>query len=151
MTRIGSLVGIMIALGLVASEPAWNLLMGMGPVSGAAAAAGDPETIRKRFETFASGWMEKLRERQRFNLSKAKWRPSGAGVEAVYIGYDTANFRILPLSNVETNPIGKLVYLELTMRLVGATEEAARALQPEIVDRVEVTELFRYDGEKWVY
>ncbi len=147
MRRIASLVAIIIALGLVASEPIHEWTVG----DAEAAAAEDRQTIRKKFETFASSWMEKLRERERFNVSKVKWRPVDGGVEAVYIGYDTANVRILPLSNVETNPIGKLVYLELKLRLVGGDEDAARARQPEIVERVEVTELFRYDRGKWVY
>ncbi|MDG2303787.1 MAG: hypothetical protein P8R42_03870 [Candidatus Binatia bacterium] len=144
---IGSLVAIMIALGVVATEPLVDRVVTVGE----ALAAEDPETIRKKFETFASGWMEKLRERQRFNQGKAKWSPAGGGVQTIFIGYDTANYRILPLSNVETHPIGKLVYLELKLRLVGETEDAARARQPEIIERVEVTELFRYAGGKWVY
>lgn len=122
-----------------------------GSLGGLAVAAEDPATIRKKFEAFATTWMDKLRERQRFNQSKVQWQPSGAGVEAIFIGYDTENFRILPLSNVETHPIGKLVYLELKLRLAGANEEAARAQPPQIVERVEVTELFRYHGGKWVY
>lgn len=114
-------------------------------------AAEDAEAIRKKFEVFAASWMEKLRERERFNASKAKWKPAAGGVEAVYIGYDTAGVRILPLSNVDTNPIGKLVYLELKLRLAGSDEASARAGQPQIIERVEVTELFRYHRGKWVY
>lgn len=152
MRRIASLVAIIIATGLIATEPT-VLRLGFleSAAVGEALAADDPEVIRKKFEAFASTWMDKLRERERFNASKVKWQPSGSGVEAIYIGYDTANYRILPLSNVETHPIGKLVYLELKLRLTGATEDAARARQPEIVERVEVTELFRYAGGKWVY
>ena len=73
---IGSLVAIMIALGVVATEPLVDRVVTVGE----ALAAEDPETIRKKFETFASGWMEKLRERQRFNQGKAKWSPAGGGV-----------------------------------------------------------------------
>ncbi len=151
MRRIGSLVAITIALGMFLPEPAWHRTAAVLPTVASAAAADDPEIVRKKFEVFAAGWMEKLRERQRFNASKVKWRSVESGVEAIYIGYDTENFRILPLSNVETHPIGKLVYLELKLRLVGDSEEAARAGQPQIVERVEVTELFRYAKGKWVY
>lgn len=156
MRRIASLTAIIIATGGIALEPelaprlAREILPG-AEMSGSAVAAEDPAVIRQKFEAFASSWMDKLRERERFNQGKVKWKPSGAGVEAVYVGYDTANYRLLPISNIETMPIGKIVYLELTLRLAGETEEAARAGRPQIIDRVEVTELFRYAGGKWVY
>jgi len=155
MRRIAILVAFCMAVGLAAAEPAVEraarVLGAGGPALGSAFAAEDADTVRKKFETFASGWMEKLRERERFNASKAKWQPAGSGVQAVYIGYDTANYRILPLSGLDSTPVGKLVYLELKLRLTGESEAAARARQPEIIERVEVTELFRYDRGKWVY
>jgi len=147
MRRVGSLVVVVGVLGMVVAAPAPPEF---GPV-GVAGAAEAPGEVRKKFEIFAGEWMEKLRERERFNLTKIKWHPVGSGVEGVYVGYDTVNYRILPLSNVEKMPIGKLVYLELKLRLVGESEDAARGRKPEIVERVEVTELFRYDRGKWVY
>lgn len=152
MTRIASVFAIIIASGSIALEPeVAPRMMAEGFAPGSAEAAEDPAVVRKKFEDFVSGWMDRLRERERFNASKVKWKPAGAGVEAVYVGYDTANFRILPISNMETTPIGKIVYLELTLRLAGEDETAARTGQPQIIDRVEVTELFRYSDGKWVY
>lgn len=150
----GSVVAIIAVLGVVGAGqlPAtWSPIGDAITPVGVARAAEDPEAVRKKFEVFVSDWMEKLRERERFNVTKIKWRPVGGGVEGVYIGYDTANYRILPISNAETMPIGKIVYLELKLRLSGESEDAARSQQPEIVERVEVTELFRYDSGKWVY
>ncbi len=151
MRRIGILGAIIIvAATSLVLDPVRSGSLRVGE-AGSAIAAEDPETIRRKFEAFAMSWMGKLRERQRFNQSKVKWRPSGSGVEAIFIGYDTENYRVLPLSNVETHPIGKLVYLELKLRWAGGSAEEAQAQAPQIVERVEVTELFRYDGNKWIY
>ncbi len=41
--------------------------------------------------------------------------------------------------------------MELKMRLAGSSQVDALAQKPEIVERTEVTELFRYDRGSWVY
>ena len=130
---------------LVPGAPAGLSLGGFAQASEKRAA------LRQKFEVFAEGWMAKLRERERFNVTRIEWRRSSSGVEGTYVGYDTANYRVLPLSNVEEVPIGKLVYLELKFRLVGDDEDGARGAKPQLVERVEVTELFRYHRGKWVY
>ena len=149
---IGSGVRGVVAAAVVAGLlPIAMVTEGGGLGGGVAVAAESPDAVQAKFEAFAAEWMEKLRERERFNAKNVKWRPAGEGVEGLYVGYDTANYRLLPLSNVETMPIGKIVYLELKLRLAGGSEDDARAGRPQIVERVEVTELFRYHGGKWVY
>ena len=116
-----------------------------------ASAAESPEEVRRKFDVFVAGWMDKLRERERYNVQKIQWHPTGSGVEGIYVGYDTANYRILPVSHLETTPIGKLVYMELKLRRAGATQDEALAGEPQVIERVEVTEIFRYSGGEWVY
>lgn len=117
----------------------------------AAAAAEAPEEVRRKFDVFVADWMEKLRERERHNVGKIQWSAGGSGVEGVYVGYDTRNYRILPVSNLETTPIGKLVYMELKLRRAGSTQDDALAKEPQVIERVEVTEIFRYHRGEWVY
>jgi hypothetical protein len=116
-----------------------------------AAAAEAPEEVRRKFDVFVASWMEKLRERERHNVKKIAWHPGGSGVEGIYVGYDTTNYQILPVSNLETTPIGKLVYMELKLRRAGSTQDEALSREPQIIERVQVTEIFRYHRGEWVY
>jgi hypothetical protein len=110
-----------------------------------------PEEIKTKFKTFCDGWMEKLRERERNNIAHIEWKPGGGGVVGEYVGYDTQNFTVGDITNAETKPIGRVIYMELKMRLSGSSQVDALAQKPEIVERTEVTELFRYDRGNWVY
>jgi hypothetical protein len=120
-------------------------------------AVGEPpvdeaEHMKQTFADFCAGWIEKLRERERYNLSKITWEtaPDG-GVFGEYVGYDTVNPGPQTVGNVDTTPIGKLVYMEFRLRRSGKSREEALAGEPEVVDRIEVTEIFRFDRDAWVY
>lgn len=104
-----------------------------------------------RFTEFCAGWVDKLRERERYNLDKVKWEPAGDGVVAEYVGYDTKNVGPRTVEHLDATPIGKLVYLELKLRRAGKSKEEALAREPEIVERTEVLEIFRYERGSWVY
>ena len=110
-----------------------------------------PEEIKTKFKTFCDGWMEKLRERERNNVAHIEWKPGGTCVVGEYVGYDTQNFTVGDITNADTKPIGRVIYMELKMRLSGSSQVDALAQKPEIVERTEVTELFRYDRGNWVY
>ena len=110
-----------------------------------------PEEIKTKFKTFCDGWMEKLRERERNNVAHIEWKTGGGGVVGEYVGYDTQNFTVGDITNADTKPIGRVIYMELKMRLSGSSQVDALAQKPEIVERTEVTELFRYDRGNWVY
>jgi hypothetical protein len=109
------------------------------------------EEVRGTFKTFCDGWVQKLRERERHNISKIKWQPSANGVVGEYVGYDTDHFRVLDIINIDTVPIGKVMYMELKLRLSGPSEVEALAQKPQIVEQTEVTELFRFERGAWVY
>lgn len=118
--------------------------------------AAELEDAKKTFGDFCASWVDKLRERERYNQTKIQWEPSPeGGVVGEYVGYDTKN--VGPTSGTETvehvdaTPIGKLVYLELKLRRAGKSKEEALTHEPEIVEKTEVTEIFRFDRGSWVY
>ena len=141
MKRILSALTVVSAL-LASPLPLWA-----AEAKGAASQA----EVQQKFEAFAADWMSKLRERQRFNVENVAWQPAAEGVEAVFVGYDTTNYQMLPLTNLDSTPIGKLVYMELKLRVAGPSKTEALAREPQIIERVEVTELFRFSRGKWVY
>jgi hypothetical protein len=118
--------------------------------SGAAAKSNDADAAKK-FETFCGSWLNKLRERERFNKTKIAWQKQASGVVGEYVGYDTETYRMMPPADVKQIPVGRLVYMELRLRVAGESEAAALKQKPEIIERTEVTELFRYDRGNWVY
>ncbi|HEY8517852.1 MAG TPA: hypothetical protein VIS07_20265 [Candidatus Binatia bacterium] len=117
----------------------------------ASAVKASPEELQAEFKRFCDSWMEKLRERERHNIANIEWKPNGTGVVGEYIGYDTTNVQIPEITNADTTPIGRVIYHELKLRLSGASQVDALAQQPEIIERTEVTELFRYERGNWVY
>jgi hypothetical protein len=123
--------------------------------SGAAEGAGDKlERMKSTFADFCEDWVDKLRERERWNVSNIKWETSPDGaVVGEYVGYDTSNIgpQAQTVGNVDKTPIGKLVYLELRLRRTGSSKEEALGKEPEIVERTEVTEIFRFDRGHWIY
>jgi hypothetical protein len=110
------------------------------------------EELKTKFKTFIDTWMEKLEARERHNIAHIEWKPGERGVVGEYVGYDTTTFEVADIRNADSSsPIGRVVYMELKLRLSGASEVDALAQTPEIVERTEVTELFRYERGSWVY
>ncbi len=104
------------------------------------------------FPAFCGQWMRKLSERERANLANAKEARVSGRVVLEYTGY--ANEPLSCNSRVKQpgRPgVGVLVYHELHYRRSGATNAEARANDPEVVEKIEVTEVFRYDGSRWSY
>ena len=110
-----------------------------------------PEELKSKFQTFCDGWMSKLKERERNNIAHIEWKPGERGVVGEYVGYDTTNITIPDITNPDKQPVGRVVYMELKLRLSGTTDVDALAQKPEIVERTEVTELFRFEHGNWVY
>jgi len=110
------------------------------------------EDLSHKFETFCSTWMDKLREREKYNLAHIQWQPDAGGVVGEYVGYETDQpEHTVSHTEKKSVPIGKLIYREVKLKLSGKSEAEALANKPEIVERTEVTELFRYDHGVWVY
>jgi len=105
------------------------------------------------FDRFCRSWMGKLSVRHEHNAKKIAYRKNKGRVVGEYVGYSKTPARCsVKKTGVPANPfVGKLVYYEVRYRKAGKTREAARASRPRALERVEVLELFRFDGKRWVY
>jgi len=104
------------------------------------------------FDGFCREWMQKLEARERANLASAKFSVLGAEFVAEYTGYAKEWVRCESRVKKAGKPgVGVLVYYEIRYRRAGADPGTARAAEPSIVERLEVTEVFRYDGRRWAY
>lgn len=142
-----------VGLGLVlgASTPAAAKKDKAQAKAKAASVQATPEELKTKFQTFCDGWMGKLRERERNNIAHIDWKRDTSGVVGEYVGYDTTNITIPDITNPDKQPIARVVYMELKLRVSGTSDVDALAKKPEIVERTEVTELFRFDHGDWVY
>ena len=125
---------------------ATTLLGAPGPV-GTAHAAGDAG-----FTHFCGEWLSKLQARERQNLQKAEPRRRESEVILEYVGY-ARSFLLCDArpAGQNGNWLGRLAYQELLYRRSGNSRQAALANKPQVVQRVKVTEIFRYDGSRWRY
>ncbi len=105
------------------------------------------------FGSFCQTWMGKLQKRERDNIARMKIRRAAEGVVGEYTGYARKPTRCKPTSKVVPGKpaVGTLVYHEIRYAKRGADQKAARAATPRAVNTVEVMEIFRYDGKRWIY
>lgn len=105
------------------------------------------------FNKFCKVWMGKLAARERNNLKGAPARKNGGNFVVEYTSYAQKHRRCeAKATGVASNPyIGKLVYTERAVRREGSTKSQARSGSIRVMSEVEVMEIFRYDGKKWVY
>lgn len=130
------------------SSPLWvALALCVAPI-----AAPQPARADDGFARFCSEWMGKLAKRERDNLQTAQARPDVTGVVLEYVGYATEPLRCNARIPQPGKPgVGILVYLERRYRRAGADLAKARSSEPAVLSQVEVTELFRFDGKRWIY
>ena len=144
-TLVGVLFGI-VSIGCTpAARPTPPVLSSAPPVL-----ANPAQTA---FTSFCVSWMEKLKTREKRNRAGVALKPNGSGVYGDYVGYSKrpSKCAIKP-TGVDSNPyIGKLEYLEKTYRVQGASSRAAQKSSPEVMAEIEVLEIFRYDGSRWVH
>ena len=110
-----------------------------------------PSARAESFDSFCAEWMNKLAQREQTNMSKVQYMPGGSGVEGKYTGYDRVPVRCQTRAKPGAPGVGTLVYNEVHYVKSGSTVEHAKASQPQVVEKVEVMEIFRFDGEKWKY
>lgn len=93
-----------------------------------------------------------LEQRERNNKQKIAWRSQGNEVEGEFVGYTKDYKCVLSELKPDTKvPVGTIKYLELKYRHKGASTSQALANRPKIIEATEVTEIFRYSKNKWVY
>jgi hypothetical protein len=103
------------------------------------------------FDSFCAEWMGKLALREQQNLQKMQYTPQGGRVVGSYKGYDKIPIRCQSRAKAGAPGVGTLVYNEVHYEKVGPTVEGAKTSQPMVVEKVEVMEIFRFDGQKWKY
>jgi len=103
------------------------------------------------FDSFCAEWMNKLRVREHDNVSNVKYTQQGSRVVGTYTGYETVPLRCQSKAKPGAPGVGTLVYNELHYRKSGDSVEAAKKSSPEVVEKVEVMEIFRFDGSAWKY
>jgi hypothetical protein len=108
------------------------------------------EDVRE-FRIFCDSWMQKLRERETYNVANIKWEKSAdGGVTGQYVSYGTER-TCIAREEPGKDPIGKITYREILYRRQGATQAAAMAGASTIVEQTDVTEIFRYAKGRWLY
>lgn len=117
-------------------------------VKDAIAAAQGPEV--RGFREFCDSWMQKLRDREAYNISHLDWQKNATGVSGQYTAYGT-DCTCIAREEPGKDPIGKITYREVIYRREGATPEAALAGPSTIVEQSDVTEIFRWAKGRWQY
>lgn len=103
------------------------------------------------FDNFCAEWMGKLAQREQQNAAKAVYSPQGGRVVGTYTGYDKTPLKCQSRAKPGAPGVGTLVYNELHLRKQGDSVESAKKSSPEVVEKVEVMEIFRFDGAAWKY
>ena len=128
-----------------------SLVLGLALTLGAAASAGPPAKLQpsepgwnraeRSFERFATSWMKKL------GRDEATHRRGVSQKSQSYRGYTDGFETELRATGVPTSPfVGILRYAELTYRCEGGKADRCR-----VATRTPVTEIFRLEGERWIY
>jgi hypothetical protein len=126
----------------------------------AGAAGADPaaidraaEPVRVSFDRFCGSWMQKLAAQEKRNAEQVRLVKNGKGVTGDYVGYERKPLRcVIKSTGVAQSPyVGKLTYREIRYRKAGKDAKRARSAKPKAFHRLEVTEIFRWDGKRWVY
>ena len=103
------------------------------------------------FDSFCAEWMGKLAAREQQNLKKMEYTPKAGRVVGSYTGYEKVPVRCQSRAKPGAPGVGTLVYHEVHYQKAGPTVEGAKSSAPEVVEKVEVMEIFRFDGKKWKY
>ncbi len=102
------------------------------------------------FRSFCDIWMQKLRERDTYNVAHITWDTKDGEVVGEYVSYGTDR-TCSAREEPGKDPIGKITYREIRYRRQGATPTAAMAGAGTIVEQTDVTEIFRYAKGRWQY
>jgi hypothetical protein len=148
-------IAALLALAAPAAHAAGAKKAPAKPAAKPAAKSGAPtqsdEQIADALKAFCHKWMGFLETRERDNKHGVKWQNTGAGVKGQYTGYSTDYDCTLKERSSNGTPIATIVYKEYVYETTGATQDAALAATPTVVDATEVTEIFRFTKGEWVY
>jgi hypothetical protein len=105
--------------------------------------------LTSSLQTFCEEWMDKLRAREKANVSTIKWETEPDGVRGSYVGYSTGDHSCT-LADGHTQ-VARIKYQEVRYQKVGATIGDAEKSQPQPIEVFDTTELFHYSKGKWDY
>ncbi len=129
-----------------------GLILVLCTVSASWAQSGRQEQLETSLDAFCQKWMGFLEQRQRDNKSKIVWRSDPVGVRGEFVGYHNKYSCNLSELRPETRvPVGTIKYLELKFQHRGSSTTEALDARPKVIEATEVTEIFRYSKNKWVY
>jgi hypothetical protein len=109
------------------------------------------EKIADDLKMFCKKWMGFLETRERDNKRGVKWQNAAGTVKGQYVGYSTEYDCTMKERSSNGTPVATIVYREYLYETTGATQDAALAAKPTVVEATEVTEIFRYTKGEWVY
>jgi hypothetical protein len=148
MRRLVLGIAVLLALSAPTAHAAGK--KGAKPAAAAGPAVSD-EKLADDLKTFCKKWMGFLETRERDNKHGVKWQNTAGNVKGQYVGYSTDYDCTLKERSSNGTPIATIVYKEYVYETTGASQDAALAAKPTIVDATEVTEIFRYSKGEWVY
>jgi hypothetical protein len=149
--RIGAAL-LLTALSLGLAAPAADAADKAKPKPKAAAPAGaSDEKVADDLKGFCVKWMGFLAKRESDNKGSIKWQPKGTGVSGQYVGYSKEYDCVLKERASNGTPVATIVYKEFIYEKAGASRPEAEQAQANVIDATEVTEIFRYNKNEWVY
>jgi len=129
------------------------LILGFAATAWANPPAAIPNTdpahqrAERSFNEFAKGWMQKMARVESENRAPPKLEPNGAATVASYRGYaDDFQIQLKPTGSSTAPWVGILRYNEM---LYTCADRVAKSCSTSKTTRV--TEIFRFQGGKWVY
>jgi hypothetical protein len=120
-------------------------------LAGPPAAIPNPDPAHQRaersFDEFAKGWMQKMARLESQNRAKPTLASQSGAMVASYRGYNDDYVIELKPTGSSTAPwVGILRYHELTYT---CADKSTASCAPS--KKMRVTEIFRFQGGKWVY
>jgi hypothetical protein len=120
-------------------------------LAGPPAAIPNPDPAHQRaersFDEFAKGWMQKMARLESQNRSKPTLASHSGAMVASYRGYDDDYvIELKPTGSPSAPWVGILRYHELTYT---CADKSTASCAPS--KKMRVTEIFRFQGGKWVY
>jgi hypothetical protein len=107
----------------------------------------DPQTA---FQSFCEEWMQKLQAREHHNIQNIKWQTNADGVHGGFIGYTREHLCSAKIGT-ESVPVGTITYREVRYEKRGTSIPQAELSPAQPVETTEITEIFRYNGGRWIY
>ncbi|MEO8605285.1 MAG: hypothetical protein ABI629_22135 [bacterium] len=143
---------LLIALSLGLSTPAAHAAdkAKRKPAAAAGPAASD-EKIADDLKGFCVKWMGFLAKRESDNSKAIKWQTKPTGVAGQYVGYSKEYDCVMKDRSSNGTPVAVIIYKEFIYEKAGASRPEAEQATAAVVDATEVTEIFRYSKNEWVY